>query len=159
MIYTITQSQLFSIIKNKYLYLGIVLFCIPIISYYGIRELYNPGYIAQVGENEIWGRYLQTLEQHHHPFYYYLKHIWTTKFTYWIPLALLGFIIGWRHKDSLVRKVSTLSSIIVITFLTIISLSQTKLYWYDAPIYPFLAVMTALSIWMLYDYIKTFLQK
>jgi hypothetical protein len=39
------------------------------------------------------------------------------------------------------------------TLLIIISLSATRLYWYDAPAFPFFALLSGSGIYMVMDYI------
>src|SRR5690606_12823316 len=43
-----------------------------------------------------------------------------------------------------------------ITFFLIISTAQTKLEWYDVPLYPFLAILVAIFIFYVFDLLENF---
>ncbi len=49
-----------SFFKSKHTWIAIMIAIIPIISFYLLREAYNPGYLTAVQENELGGRYLAT---------------------------------------------------------------------------------------------------
>lgn len=150
-IYAAFRKQLIPLIKSKHLYLGIVLFIIPVVLYYILREHYNPGYFKAVIENEFGGRYFKTLENHNNPFDFYYILIYEQHFRYWLPITLIGIPVALFHKQIFIRRLGGFSLLCIICFSLVISSSKTKLLWYDAPLYPFLAIITAIPIYSLYE--------
>ncbi|MBL7706360.1 MAG: glycosyltransferase family 39 protein [Taibaiella sp.] len=152
-IYIICRKKLVSVLKSKHFYLGLLLFITPVILYYVLREHYNPGYFKTVMENEFGGRYFKTLENHNNPFDFYYVLIYEQHFRYWLPITLIGIPIALFHKQIFIRRLGSFSLLCIICFSLVISYSKTKLLWYDAPIYPFLAIITAIPIYTLYAFI------
>ncbi|RYD98654.1 MAG: hypothetical protein EOP54_06930 [Sphingobacteriales bacterium] len=152
-IYAIYRKKVISLLRSGHLYFGLLLFIAPVILYYILREQYNPGYIKAVMENEFSGRYLKTLEHHNNPFDFYYKLIYEQHFRYWLPVALIGIPVGLLHQQIFIRRIALLSVLCIACFSLVISFSQTKLLWYDAPLYPFLAIITAIPIYTAYLYL------
>lgn len=152
-IYTICRKKLVPVLKSKHFYLGLFLFITPVILYYVLREHYNPGYFKAVLENEFGGRYLKTLEKHDYPFDFYYVLMYEQHFKYWLPIAIIGIPVGLLHQHSFIRRLTFFSLLCIICFSLVISFSQTKLLWYDAPLYPFLAIITAIPIYTAYLYL------
>ena len=146
-------KQLVNILKNKHFYFGAVLFVILVLSIYIIRESQNPGYLKAVYNNELGGRFLEVTENHKASFWFYYSNFFT-RFDYWIYLVLAGFLFGLYAKNEALKKLTIFSSIIAVFFFLVISTAQTKLIWYDVPIYPFLALLTANFILVIYDFLK-----
>jgi len=153
-IYTICRKKLVPVLKSKHFYLGLLLFIIPVLLYYLLREHYNPGYLKAVMANEFGGRYLKTLEKHDYPFEFYYVLIYEQHFKYWLPIALIGIPVGLLHQHIFIRKLTLFSLLCIICFSLVISFSHTKLLWYDAPLYPFLAIITAIPIYTAYRYMS-----
>lgn len=153
-IYAVYRKQLIPLLRSKHLYFGLLLFVAPVVLYYVLREQYNPGYFKAVMENEFGGRYLKTLENHNSPFDFYYTLMYEQHFRYWLPIALIGIPVGLFHKELFIRRISVFSLLCIVCFSLVISFSQTKLLWYDAPIYPFMAIITAIPIYTLYEFMS-----
>lgn len=153
-IYAVYRRKLVPLLKSKHLYFGILLFITPVVLYYVLREHYNPGYFKAVLENEFGGRYLKTLENHNNPFDFYYTLMYDQHFRYWLPVALIGIPVGLFHSRLFIRRLSVFCLLCIICFSLVISFSQTKLLWYDAPLYPFMAIITAIPIYSLYELMK-----
>lgn len=156
-IYSILNFKIFKeLLKNRHLYFNITIFFIITIGYYLWRDALNPGYLKTVFTNEIGGRYLETLEFHKHPFNYYFDNIVTWKFSYWLVALISGIFIGLFSVDDKIRKLTFFCLIITIAYLLIISNSNTKLEWYDLPLYPFFAILSAVAINYLIQFFESF---
>lgn len=153
-IYGLWQKQFLNIIRNKHFYFGLLGFLILVIGYYLTRESLNPGYLRAVQENELGGRFMNVIENHEHGFWYYLNNIVQTNLNAWYLLIPCGLLIGLYHKDSKINHLTKFSFLMVITFFLIISSAQTKLFWYDVPIYPFLALLIAPFIYLIFEFLK-----
>jgi len=164
LIYGIIQKQFIPLLKNKHFYFGLLSFLTLVVGYYLLREANNTGYIAAVWENELGGRYLSVIENHQHDFWFYLKNLIDFRLsTTWYVLIPFGCITGVLViKNKKVNRITLFSFLMVIIFFIIISTAQTKLEWYDIPLYPFLSIIVAVFIHyvfqLLYN-VKWFRQK
>jgi len=136
----------FRILRQPSFYGGLLLFLVLVGGYYLLRERYNPGYLHAVYENELGGRYLQTLEGHKYPFLFYFDNLRIWRFAWWTPFAAVAFIAGFLDKKLLVKRITLFNLLMVFPFLLIVSLGGTKLDWYELPLYPFLALQTGLLL-------------
>lgn len=117
-------------------------------AWYGLRERAAPGYLAAVWQNEGPGRFGAALENNQEPWYWYLARLVEEKFSFWLAPALLGYVLGWHQPRGsrgwwLTRATAAAAG----GELLIISLARTKLAWYDAPLYPLLALQAAAGLW------------
>lgn len=144
-LYTVFAKKLKLVLTNKHLYVGIILLFVSVAAYYVVREQYNPGYFKAVRENELLGRYTNVIENHPGPWYFYIENMVDYNLIYWyVPFcfALLYAIYSVPEE----RQLIVYAAITAITYLIIISASQTKLLWYDLPVYPMLAIPVAIFI-------------
>lgn len=117
-------------------------------AWYGLREVAAPGYLAAVWHNEGTGRFSGSLENNQEPWYWYLSHLVEAKFSFWLGPALLGYLLGWqRPRGSRGWWLTRATAAAVGTELLVLSLARTKLAWYDAPLYPLLALQAAAGAW------------
>jgi 4-amino-4-deoxy-L-arabinose transferase-like glycosyltransferase len=126
-----------------------LIFCL---AYYGSRELYDPGYLQAVWENELSGRFFSVNELHAEGRQFYIQVLlWGFEpSVILLPFAALT-ILG---TDARRRSLVTLCLLYIATMLIILTSSQTKVYWYAAPIVPFLAIAAALGVSDGLDWIK-----
>lgn len=142
-----------TILKNKHLYFGMLLFITIIASYYYIRDIQNPGYLKAVYENELGGRFLEVTENHKASFWYYYSNFFS-RFEFWVYLLPCGFLVGYFSKNTTIKNMTVYISVLALSFFLVISLAQTKLEWYDVPIYPFLAILSGVFINFIYDFLR-----
>lgn len=122
-------------------------------SYYFIREIYNPGYLKAVIDNEILGRYLDVTEDHRADAWFYLRFLHDSHFStwlYWIPISVLIALL----LQGVAKKLGIFLCVQIICYLLIISFSQTKLKWYDAPLFPFMALLIGIGLTRIYTAIR-----
>ena len=153
-LYSILSKQLIPLLKNKHFYYGIGFFLSLVLGYYFLREIVNPGYVSAVQKNELGGRYLEVVENHNNVFLYYYNNFLQYKLEGWNLLIPLGVVVGLAAKDSKVRKLTIFSTLMVTTFFLIISTSQTKLAWYDVPLYPFISILVAVFIYYVFELLR-----
>ncbi|GAA3981324.1 ArnT family glycosyltransferase [Hymenobacter antarcticus] len=113
-------------------------------TWYVVREHAGPGYLQAVWDFELGGPAANQLEGHLTEWWYYVVNWMETKFMYWLVPALLGGLLGWRlPAGSPGRYLARLVVCVAGTFMLVLALTQTKLPWYDAPMYPLLALLAA----------------
>lgn len=154
-LYTIIDRKLFTVLKNKHLYLGIGLFIFFAIGYYLLRNHYDPWYINQIRINELGGRYMHTDQKKYaKEYWYYYVFFKDINFINWSGWMILGTIVTYSLKDSRFKKLVTFSLLTSITYFVIVSFAQTKNEWYDMPCYPLFSIVTALGIYWVYTMIE-----
>lgn len=153
-IYGIIQKQVIPLLKSKHFYIGVFSFLAISVGYYLLREMYNPGYIHAVMNSEVGGRYQTAIDGHEHEFLFYFNRLIETQFAPWYLLLPCGLIIGVTHKNKKINRLSLFLFLMVTTFFLIISSAQTKVYWYDVPLYPFLSLIVALFIYLFFELLE-----
>ena len=153
-IYVLIKKKLLFLLKNKDFYVGFLLFLALVGGYYGLREIYNPGYLMVVWKNELGGRFLEAAEGHNDSFWFYFDNLITLRFKEWIFLIPLGIFLGMISKNTQIKNLTLFSTVIAITFLLVISAAKTKLNWYALPAYPFLSILVGVFIYIVFLFIK-----
>lgn len=145
LLYLIIRKCLVELLTNKHFYYGVMFFLFIVMGYYFLREHYNPGYIKAVYENELGGRFLTQSEGHFGPPDFYYFNLKWERFGNWfwmLPTSLIFFAFQTNKK----RFRATLYALICSTsFIAILSLGKTKIWWYDLPTYPLFAVIIGIT--------------
>jgi 4-amino-4-deoxy-L-arabinose transferase-like glycosyltransferase len=150
--WVVITGNFWKVIMRKQTWAGIVLVLLGIFAYYAGREALTPGYIQAVWDNELGGRYLQTLEGHGHDFWFYFDYMSEMEqFHPWWIFGILAIIGIWFYNHVEVKRWMLFCLLVAVVFFMIISLGKTKLEWYSAPIYPFLGLLSAFGLLALYD--------
>lgn len=155
-IYSIVQKQLIPLLRSKQFYIGLFSFLVIVMGYYLLRELNNHGYIAAVYVNEFGGRYLKVIENHQHGFWFYYNNFIDFQISAWYLFIPCGLITGFVIKNKKINRITMFSFLMIITYFLVISAAQTKLEWYDVPLYPFLAILIAIFIFYVFDFLQNF---
>jgi len=143
-LFAVYKRKISDLLRERQTYVAIAVFLLVVAAYYLGREQYNPGYLQAVWENELGGRYAESMEGHQHGFFYYFQNFWDRRLTYWLFFIPAGMLLGFVSRGAL-REMTLLLSINALIFLLVISNSETKLVWYDLPIYPSLALLAAVT--------------
>ena len=152
-IFLLWKKEVIALLRDKHFYGATVLFLGIVAGYYLLREHYNVGYLEAVWNNEIGGRYFLVNENNSKEFSFYFRKMYESKFTPWLYFIPLSLLVATKE-DEKIKDAIVLLSAVVVVFLLIISISKTKLIWYDAPVYPLLAIIVGLSIDKLYQGFK-----
>ncbi|MEN0006223.1 MAG: glycosyltransferase family 39 protein [Bacteroidota bacterium] len=114
--------------------------------YYWLMEYTMPGFMEFVQETVL-GRYVVERNQLGRPFSFYWMELVSSKFVPWVGLLLVNSWMLLRSNNLVFKHWSVLLWSAVVSCLLIISFSQTKLDWYDAAVYPPLALLTGWTLW------------
>ena len=128
-------------------YLGAILTLGILVSYYWLRINCFPPEQGQQMLNDLLRFSSNVHSWEAFPWHYYIDQIIQQDFkpfVYLLPLAIPALFI--RHS---LRWILTISLILVLGHLSIVSLAGTKTYWYEAPVYPLLAILLTTSIFVL----------
>lgn len=124
------------------------------IAYYILREHLNPDYLKAVWQNEISGRYFEVNEGNKGDFWFYYDMLKKHHYAYWFWLLPYGFFAGVLSINSSIRKLTWFCFVMSSFYGLIISFSKTKLEWYEAPLFPFMAIIIAVLIYQIFLILK-----
>ncbi len=145
MLFILLRKQFVEVFRRKIVFLHIGLGVLTIFSYYTLMEYLFPGFVKMIFET-VWGRYVTIRDDHQLPWYFYLQQFSGKGFWPWVLLLPLSFVLMFQKREEKIQRFCTLLWTALVTFLLIITLSKTKLYWYDALSYPIAAMLTAVGI-------------
>lgn len=133
------------LLKNYSVYVLAMVVLMLAAMYYLLREKAQPGYFKEVWFSEF-SRYTENvMSWHQQPFNFYWKHLKNQAFDfwiYWLPIGLAGLF----NPNNALRKMTILLMVFVSCYFLLISVPSVKLDWYDAPLFPFMAVLIALGM-------------
>ncbi|MEP6648032.1 MAG: glycosyltransferase family 39 protein, partial [Saprospiraceae bacterium] len=119
---------------------GSFLICL---SYYFLRESLQPGYLSLMFHSEFLRMFSNVMPWHEHGFGYYFRNFVTLQtYTPWI--YFLASAVGYSLfilKDQFIKTHLTRWIILGLGYLLLISIPADKLEWYDAPVFPFFAMI------------------
>jgi 4-amino-4-deoxy-L-arabinose transferase-like glycosyltransferase len=144
-IYCLLQPKGRQLLRQPGFWLVALVWAALMVGWYLLREHQAPGYWAAVNANELGGRFGHVLENHQEPWYYYLARLVQAKFLPWVFLLPLVLPFALRHPDGRARRLAWLALSWALGLLLVLSLSRTKIDWYMAPAYPWLALLVGLG--------------
>lgn len=153
-LYVLIDKKALLFLKNKHFYFGLSSFLILVLGYYFMRESANPGYLEAVYNNELGGRFNEAIEEHKGDFWFYFNNLLEFQLPYWSFLIVPGLLLGLLVKDEKINQFAKFSSILSVSFFIVISSAQTKLDWYDVPLFPFFAMLIAVGLNIVFDFLK-----
>lgn len=129
------------ILRSLHTWLALLFFLTLTLGTYLIREMYQPGYMAFVYWAEWQTIYFKTVQGHEEPFAFYLQNFYSKFFASYYWLLSLSAVSMIFIKDRNVKQWLLFAAVCSVYYMLIISLSATKLPWYDAPVYAPVAVL------------------
>jgi len=149
LLFLLSQKEVFLLLKNRHLYIAMLLSAAPVVVYYWLRERAQPGFLLLVWNDELFPRYLNTssnLEFAEESFWYYFILLFREQMDYWLWLLPAIVMAPFMSK----QKTGWWFLLITVgTYLIILS-KGTKNFWYDAPATPLLAALIAVSVSAVY---------
>ena len=153
-LYAAIHRKLKYILLHRQLYWSMLCYVLIISSYYVYRELHSPGYTSAVWNHELLPRYTNSAGMYSNlkDYFFYVRNLWDKRQVPWI--YVLPFLIGTLFfiKDENLKTTFRYLLLLGVTYLVIFSLG-TKYSWYDAPLFPILALITAMGIYQWIRYI------
>lgn len=150
-LYALISKQIVPALRSRNFYIGLLLFLVTVCGYYLWREHLNPGYFKMVAENELGGRYLKTIEGHQYGAWVYYDYMIDYGMKHWYLYVVPGLAFGLLMKEKLMRNFSGYILLCGLFFLLVISNGETQLLWYDAPVYPLIALSVAIFFWKFFE--------
>ena len=145
-----TQKRAIETLANNHLYFAITLGLVPVISYYGVREYLQPGFLRFVWNDELFPRYFNSSENFDYSsenFWYYFKLLWNKHMSIWpllLPLVLSVPFLKRKNEGWPYLLITSVSYLLILS-------KGTKNYWYDASVIPLLSALIAVSVHVVYS--------
>ncbi|MEL7530722.1 MAG: glycosyltransferase family 39 protein [Bacteroidota bacterium] len=158
LVYVLYKRQLVALLKDKHFWFGVGGFAFCVAGYYLYREWDAPGFLQNLQKGELGGHYLKTRDGHVHPYLWYWDRLINLKYAYWFLPALFGLLVSYHPRFKKWRDWHTLLWMAWLSWMLVISSSQTKLEWYDASLYPIMAMWVGLGLTLLYYGLRDFLK-
>ncbi|MES2679604.1 MAG: glycosyltransferase family 39 protein [Bacteroidota bacterium] len=153
-IFCMLQKQLLIILKNKHFYFGLLSFLVIVIGFYLVRDARDPGYIHAIRENELGGRFLQAQGENKSSFWFYYNNFIDFRLADRYLLVPCGLLLGLLSKDRAIRRLTSFCFLMCLVFFVLISSAQTRMIWYETPMYPFLAIIITVCIHYVFQLFK-----
>ncbi|MEO6168255.1 MAG: glycosyltransferase family 39 protein [Chitinophagales bacterium] len=145
-----------TLLRQKEVYFAAVAVLVISCGYYFLRESMAPGYWAVVYSSELMRFNNTVMSWHVQPFGFYflnMLHGRFTPFLFLIPFSLLVFFF---REEKIIHRCLLFLWVLTAGYFLLISYPADKLEWYDAPLYPFLALMIAILANTIVNIIQTF---
>ncbi|HET6245533.1 MAG: glycosyltransferase family 39 protein [Bacteroidetes bacterium] len=142
-IYFFIDKKNLTLLKSANFYVFSFLGLLIGLSYYIIREQMNPGFIEMVIFNEITGRYAETNEGHSGSIWFYYELLRDYHYKFWIYFIPLALVLIFLRADKKLKKITAFIFLQAIVYFAVITFSDTKLDWYDLPLFPLFALIIA----------------
>lgn len=139
-----------SIFKNIHFYLALSIVVIVGLGYYALRESQNPGFITAVFENELGGRFNESIDNNGGSFSYYFTQLVEKNIKYWDGFligALLFFGFVKSKEVNPTRRLVLYLTTCVVFIILVLSAAATKNAWYDSQVYPLIALIVGCFIY------------
>jgi 4-amino-4-deoxy-L-arabinose transferase-like glycosyltransferase len=144
LLFLLLGRRLTSVLANWQRYLLASLAAIlPLLTFYGAREAAGPGYLDAVVFNDLAGRYSRSLIPETSPLFY-LEHL--SKGWFFAGPLLLILPIGLWGLGRRERTLALYAGCIVFAALAIYSAAATRAMQYALPLFPWLAILSAISL-------------
>lgn len=158
LLYALLRGRAIALFRSPWMWLSALGAIALVVAYYLAREQVNPGYVAAVIQNELTGRYLEVIENHAHGPAFYLKSMWgepeelhlmwpgSGRYMPWIFAVPILWVLALASRSENARRLALFATSYSLPFLAVISSAQTKLFWYDIPLYPMLALLAGIGL-------------
>jgi 4-amino-4-deoxy-L-arabinose transferase-like glycosyltransferase len=151
-VFALFRGQLSKMLKDTRFWLVLLGVLVISFGFYGLRNHFDPGYLDAVRNNEFSGRYLAVNEEHQGGPLFYVK-VLATHYEpgfLLLPLCAIPFLRRNARCSSLVMFCLLVAAILF----AVLSLSQTKVFWYLDPVTPFLALASGVGLSQGLEWIK-----
>ncbi len=126
-----------NLLKNRYLWLGLLLGNLPIVAWYMAQwQHYGTTFLQVHFQNQGLERISKAVEGHNQPAWFYLVELLKYSLP-WLLFWFGGLHLAWQKRAT---SWGALTLIGTFGYLGVISLMKTKLPWYIMPLYPFFAL-------------------
>jgi 4-amino-4-deoxy-L-arabinose transferase-like glycosyltransferase len=134
---------------NRFFWIGSAFFLGFNIALLLLRENNNPGYLNEILFKDV-GRIFHVVESHEQSWHYYIDNLIWSRFSFWMMIFLIGSVMLFLKPRQTEKNVYVDFLFLVLSYLLIVSVSITKLEWYDMPLFPYLSCIAAFPIFKIF---------
>jgi len=136
---------------NGYFISGLFFLLIVAFGFLYLRALDNPGYIKAFLFSDASRIYNGIWSEHKHETLFYFYNLFDTRFSIWSVFFVIGAVLMHFNTNKSHKQIFYFFFLLIGVYLLIITISVTKLIWYDMPLYPYLSVIAAYPIFLLVE--------
>lgn len=155
LLYLIYKRQLLSFLSTWAVWRSIWLLIMILAIQYLIIWMVSPYNFRFLGLANVQDRFVNVIHGHAAPMFFYWTELAEWKFFPWVMLLPIGLGALAFKKFTAYRSLMLLLFGSAISHLVVVSISQTKLPWYDASVYPWLSIIAAFGLWAVWDMLST----
>jgi len=148
------KKLLKSFIINIYFFIGCCVFLLAALSFFYLREQDTPGFINAFLYSDASRIYNTIWSEHKHEILFYVNNFFESRFAFWSILFIMGSVLLFFNKNEQQKLILFSFLTLVCGYLFVITISITKLAWYDMPLYPYLSVIAAYPFVILIKFIR-----
>lgn len=142
------------LIKLKIIWISVITIISVAVGYILLRNSLQPGYLDLFFHSDL-GRVGTTIEKHQGPFWFYIDQLVNKRYSFWILFFVLSILVLTakikNEKSNVVLKYTASLSLFYLSF---ISISVTKLEWYDLPLFPLFALSISVFFYLLLEKVQ-----
>lgn len=142
------RKKLKQFIVNWSFLAGACFFLFLSVGLFLLRELDTPGFLNQTFFRDAC-RIFRVIEDHTESTLFYFDNLFKSRFSMWAVLFSGGVFLAFFSKSQIEKKMMLCIQVLVFVYFVIITLSITKLEWYDMPLFPYLAMLAGYPIFLL----------
>lgn len=161
LLFTLLSKKFIPTIRQGYFWLGVLAFFVVIGAYYLSAEYFYPGYLMLVWENELFPRFFNSASSYSYNAmpepYHFTKILFTQNFKWYISLLPLSLFLVWVKKDKPLSNFIVATGTTALLFHLIIS-KGTYNSWYNAPLFPLLAILVGAGLSILFHAVRSHFQ-
>ncbi|MGI4735112.1 MAG: ArnT family glycosyltransferase [Janthinobacterium lividum] len=150
LLYAVVQRKTWWLLRQPRVYAAAGAAAAVIIGYYVAREAADPGYWKAVQYNDLGGRFLEN-QGDGDMWWYYLQNLQRYTFTHWLWAIGPAILLSFSRTTGVERRAALLLVLFVSGWLAVVSASVSRHDWYDAPMYPALALLVGLGLAIFYQ--------
>lgn len=150
-LYVIYKGRFLSTLSRPWIYWGVLTLGGAVVIYYMSLNWAYPGFWQHVWNHEMGGRYSNSIHGHGGPFYEYLEMMLNWQFTPWLFVIPIGIGMIFIKRFVKYRDILVLLTFVSLSELIVLSSAATKLTWYNAPLYPWLAIICGIVFYELFS--------
>ncbi|MGZ4036789.1 MAG: ArnT family glycosyltransferase, partial [Bacteroidia bacterium] len=155
--YAVT-GQLKKLLQAK-LVAAVLLFLLLGLSYFFIREQYNPGYIGAVLHYEFFGRMTNKAEfDHDVPWYYLFGILFLKNYWLWLCAFIASFFFFPKARPA-EKTMLLFCYVVMLAVMMFFAMSANKNRWYIAPLFPLYATGAAYGLLRVFEYVNEKINK
>ncbi len=146
-IFLIYEKKIGALLKQKAFWLTALIVLAVITGFYIIRDASTPGYFKKVVEGEWKGIPLTVVQGHSGPWWFYIDYFFNTGFAQY-AVVLLAALVSYIFlpRNTSLHKIAVYCLLFILAQGGILSVTTSKLPWYDAPVYTVAALLAGIFI-------------